>query len=110
LKRVLCTFAWAMSMALSASRAADTAPGKELFDHYCAECHGAGPGHPGTQQLGWLHGESRALLEKRTDLSPDYVKFVVRHGLWEMPPFRPTEMDDAALARLAEYLARPGKH
>lgn len=109
MNRLLCIVAWALSMTLPASRAADTAPGKQVFDQYCAECHAAGVGHPGTQRLGWLRGESRALLEKRTDLKPDYVKLVVRHGLWEMPPLRSTEIDDASLTQLTEYLARSGK-
>jgi mono/diheme cytochrome c family protein len=99
----------AYGAACAAAESADTLPGRRVFEHYCAECHAAGPGHPGTQQLGWLRGESRALLEKRSDLKADYVKVVVRHGLVEMPPFRPTEIDDAALGQLADYLARPGK-
>jgi mono/diheme cytochrome c family protein len=88
---------------------ADVPAGKQIFQRYCAECHAPGFGHPGTQQLGWTRGESRAVLEKRTDLQPAYIRLVVRQGLLEMPPFRPTEIDDTQLEQLANYLARPGK-
>ncbi len=82
------------------------ATGKQVFDKFCAECHAAGPGHPGTQRLGWNKGEASSLLEKRKDLSADYVRAIVRRGLFEMPPFRPTEVTDTELMALAEYLAQ----
>lgn len=86
--------------------AADTPPGKAVFDRNCAVCHAPGPGHPGTQRLAELRGAARAALEERTDLDPDYIRVVVRHGLVEMPPWRPIELDDAALTQLVQYLAR----
>jgi mono/diheme cytochrome c family protein len=46
------------------------------------------------------------VLEERTDLDPDYIRHVVRHGLVEMPPWRPTELDDSSLAQLVQYLTR----
>ena len=85
--------------------AAEAPPGKRIFDRHCAACHAAGVGTPGTQQLGWTRGKEFAVLEERKDLQADYVRFVVRHGLLEMPPFRPTEIDDAELAQLVDYLA-----
>jgi mono/diheme cytochrome c family protein len=84
-------------------------PGKQIFQHLCAECHAPGFGHPGTQQLGWTRGESLSLLEKRTDLQPAYIRLVVRNGLLEMPPFRPTEINETQLQQLAAYLARTDK-
>jgi mono/diheme cytochrome c family protein len=36
-----------------------------------------------------------------------YIVYVVRHGTGSMPPFTPTELTDAQLARLAKWLARP---
>ena len=89
--------------------AGDAPPGKKIFDHHCAACHTAGVGTPGTQQLGWTRGKEFALLEERKDLQADYVRFVVRNGLLEMPPFRPTEIDDVQLGQLADYLARSGR-
>jgi mono/diheme cytochrome c family protein len=92
-----------------AATAADVPPGKQVFDRHCAACHAADVGTPGTQQLGWTRGKQFAVLEKRTDLQPEYVSFVVRNGLLEMPPFRPTEIDDVELRQLADYLGRSGK-
>ena len=83
--------------------------GKRLFDRHCAECHAAGFGHPGTQQLGWTRGADRAVLEQRSDLPAAYISLIVRNGLQEMPAFRPTEINDAELRQLADYLARPRK-
>jgi mono/diheme cytochrome c family protein len=39
-------------------------------------------------------------------LSADYVRLVVRRGLEEMPPFRPSEISDSELAELGAYLAK----
>jgi mono/diheme cytochrome c family protein len=85
---------------------ADPTAGKLVFERRCAECHAPGFGHPGTQQLGWTRGEGRAVLERRSDLTAAYIDFVVRNGLMEMPAFRPTEITDAELQQLADYLAR----
>jgi hypothetical protein len=41
----------------------------------------------------------------RKDLLPAYVMKVVRNGLVEMPAYRPSEIDDASLDALAQYLA-----
>jgi hypothetical protein len=45
------------------------------------------------------------VLEQRKDLTPGYIKTVVRHGLAEMPPFRPSELPDSELQQIANYLA-----
>lgn len=103
LSAVVCLWA---SVAVGA---ADAPPGKQIFDRHCAACHAAGVGTPGTQQLGWTRGKEFAVLEVRKDLQADYVRFVVRHGLLEMPPFRPTEIDDVQLEQLATYLAKSGR-
>jgi mono/diheme cytochrome c family protein len=80
-------------------------PGKHLFDKHCAECHAPGDGHPGTQRLRWSRGEASSVLERRKDLGADYIKAIVRRGLFEMPPFRPTEISEEELAQLSAYLA-----
>ena len=103
------------ALALPAGAAAPAAtvdappPGKKVFDRYCAECHAPGHGHPGTQQLEWTRGKALSVLEERKDLIPAYVATVVRNGLHEMAPFRPTEIDDAALSDLLNYLVPPKK-
>ena len=88
------------------AQAADQVAGKQIFDRVCAECHAPGSGHPGTQQLGWTRGATRAVLEQRLDLSPEYVAVVVRNGLVEMPAIRPTELSDAELRQVSSYLFR----
>jgi mono/diheme cytochrome c family protein len=106
---VVVAQALACALTIAPTFAADEAPGKSTFTRYCAECHAPGFGHPGTQQLGWTRGEKLALLESRKDLRADYVTLIVRYGLFEMPAYRPTEISDAALAQLAQYLAKPAK-
>jgi len=93
--------------------AAEPLPGKALFDRWCAECHAPGHGHPGTQQLERLRGASLAVLETRPDLNAALIRYVVRSGQNAMPPYRPSEISDAALDQIAQYLGRnqpaPGK-
>lgn len=80
--------------------------GKAVFDHWCAPCHAPGPGHPGTQSLEFRYrGEVPAELEQRENLTPEYVKAIVRQGILMMAPFRKTEITDAELEDLAAYLA-----
>lgn len=52
-------------------------------------------------------GQIPALLEQRSDLTPEYVGLVVRQGISFMPSFRKTEISDADLALLSAYLAGP---
>lgn len=62
---------------------------------------------PGTAALAAKYsGQVPAALEERSDLTPDVVKFFVRHGVSIMPPFRKTEITDAELDALANYLGR----
>src|SRR3970282_1069718 len=80
--------------------------GKEVFDYWCSACHGAGPGKPGTSALQALYnGQKPALLEERTDLTPELTRSFVRTGVTVMPFFRKTEISDADLDALAAYLA-----
>lgn len=81
--------------------------GQQVYEHYCIHCHAAGPGHPGTDMLAAIHGEEKAILKGREDLNEEYVKTIVRNGLLEMAPFRPTEISDAELDALAAYVVQP---
>jgi mono/diheme cytochrome c family protein len=87
----------------------DQAPldrGKVVYDTWCGACHDPGPRHPGTQALDALYkGKKPGALEERTDLVPKLTETFVRRGVSVMPPFRKTEISDAALAALAAYLA-----
>ncbi len=94
--------------------------GKEVFDARCRACHGSyskgkAPGNaalamqvPGTFALQLRYkGQKTALLEERTDLTPEAVAAFVRHGGGGfMPAFRPTEVSDEDLKALGAYLAR----
>jgi mono/diheme cytochrome c family protein len=85
--------------------------GKEVFEHYCAPCHGAGRGDDGAPMLPGTHalflkyrGQISGLLEERADLPVELIKSVVRNGVASMPPFRKTEVTDADLDAIAAYL------
>jgi mono/diheme cytochrome c family protein len=86
--------------------AADT--GREVYQYWCASCHGRGTGVPGTIALQAKYaGKVPAPLEDRTDLTAATVRFFVRRGVSIMPFFRKTEVSDADLAAIAAYLTRP---
>lgn len=86
---------------------ADLKAGKAVFDQWCATCHSEGRYMAGTNGLRAKYKETRpALLEERTDLTAEQVKFFVRRGVGIMAPFRKTEVTDAQLDLLARYLAR----
>jgi mono/diheme cytochrome c family protein len=91
--------------------------GQEVYDQRCVACHGAIPEEifgptflppmPGTQVLRARYGDALpAELERRTDLSREYITAVVRTGLGSMPFFRPTELSDEDLEALVAYLTR----
>jgi mono/diheme cytochrome c family protein len=93
------------SAALARADAGEMAAGERLFAARCALCHVGFA--PGTIMLGRRLGPERALLAQRSDLSADYVRQVVRHGLLSMPPFTRVDLSDAELAQLSVYLTRP---
>lgn len=100
-----------MSTSLAARAAPPSAErGHVVFNTWCAPCHAPGPGHPGTQALlAKYKGTPPGELEKRTDLTGQFIKQVVRHGLTVMPIFRKTEVSDDDLAALDLYLAKAGR-
>lgn len=93
--------------------------GQAVFQARCWICHGEIPEQvvpgglppmPGTQALrARYQGEKPAELERRTDLTPEYITAVVRNGINSMPFFRPTEITNDDLAALGAYLARGRK-
>jgi mono/diheme cytochrome c family protein len=82
--------------------------GEHVYMLYCEGCHKPGPEGPGTRVLAARLGWEKAALKGRTDLQPDYVRQVVRNGLLEMAPLRPTDINDEELDRLIEYMRTPG--
>lgn len=79
--------------------------GTDVYNYWCAACHN--PGKPAFVALMVLHeGSVPPDLEARTDLDADYVKYIVRNGLSAMPHFRQTQISDAQLDALANYLGK----
>lgn len=87
-------------------------PGKVVFEHKCAPCHGTGPGDdgsphlPGTAALAARYKDSKpAELELRSDLNAAALGYFVRNGIGAMPGFRPSELTDAEIDELARFIA-----
>lgn len=90
---------------LPALTAAQELGGKEVFDRLCSQCHAPGIEHPGTRQLTFTRGEDEGVLVERKDLAAEYIRYVVRNGLKSMPGFYPSDLTEAQLEALTEYLA-----
>jgi hypothetical protein len=56
--------------------------------------------------LGRRLGKERAMLEHRTDLLPELIRHVVRHGIVSMPPLTRVEVTDAELDAIIRHLTR----
>lgn len=80
--------------------------GKALFEKHCSHCHAPGYEHPGTRQLGLSRGKDKAVLVERHDLSGEYINYVVSNGLMAMPAFLPTDITDAQMQELINYLLK----
>ncbi|WCP15540.1 hypothetical protein sphantq_04007 [Sphingobium sp. AntQ-1] len=80
-------------------------PGEQLYLTKCAMCHA--PGGMGTGLL--ARRTDQPLLEKRTDLTADYVVQAARMGLGNMPAIPRGEASDAELRQIAEHLAKGAK-
>lgn len=114
------TFAVALATLTAPAAFGQDAPsadnGKVVYDNWCMPCHGAvappempfgGDGLPGTSALRIKYrGELPPVLEDRTDLVPEYIRMVVRGGMFGMPITRKTEISDAELEDIVAYLTR----
>jgi (+)-pinoresinol hydroxylase len=81
--------------------------GNDAYQYWCATCHGRGPGNPGTTALSAKYKKALpGILEDRTDLTAQAIRFNVRRGTSVMPFFRKTEVSDADLDAIALYLTR----
>ena len=100
----------AMLLLTSVTRvlAADTAPGantergRAAFIHRCGMCHREGG--TGTFILARRLGPEQSLLEKRTNLQPEYIRYVTRWGLVNMPRISRVELPDPDLDAVVAYL------
>ncbi len=63
--------------------------GAEIYAKICAYCHEA---HVGPQI-------------RNRDLPAAYIRAVVRNGNRAMPAFRPSEIDDESLVKLADFIS-----
>ncbi len=105
---LLCIASTIAATSLSLQAQDQLSEGQALFEHWCASCHGVGPGHPGTQALELRYqGSKPGALEERNDLTPPFVGIFVRNGISVMPFFRKTEINDDELAAIGAYLAQP---
>lgn len=95
---------------LSAQDDTTIVKGREVYERYCIACHGAGASKVATTALRTRYKEEKpALLDQRTDLTPDLVKYFVRNGVFLMAKFRKAEISDSELAALAAYVTRKDK-
>src|SRR5262249_24909685 len=78
-----------------------------VYKRWCSHCHSAGRGNPGTESLQVKYkGTLPPVLLERTDLDSNAIKTFVRQGVLSMPPFRKTEITDAELPALADYVSK----
>ena len=90
-----------------AALSAQEQQGKQLYGRTCIYCHG--PGLWATNRIAKRLDKDHALLENRTDLSPDGIRAIVRSGVGSMPPLRKTELSDADVDAIAAYLTRKAR-
>lgn len=81
-------------------RSADEA----LFVEKCGMCHRQMG--MGTVLLGRRVDPKHAMLETRTDLTPQLIEVAVRRGLGNMPRISRGEVSDEQLAHISAYLTR----
>ena len=103
MKRLIAMSLLATLGACNRDATAEKPDGAENYALKCAGCHDPGPGHPGTMLLEQA-GRPVAALIGRKDLDREYLRTIVRQGLIEMPPFRPTELNDAEIDELYDYI------
>lgn len=100
--------AWSRTAERDETRGTARERGAAVYNNWCDACHrNSEQNAPGTRSLQLKYrGELPAALEERTDLTPEIVALYVRNGVATMPFFRKTEISDADLAALSEYLSR----
>jgi 4-cresol dehydrogenase (hydroxylating) cytochrome subunit len=91
-KRVFRTSLTILALLAATGAAADGSgkwiSGQEAYSKVCGYCHDKGIGP----------------VIKEMNKNPDLVTYTVRHGNRAMPAFRRTELDDATLASIINYM------
>ena len=85
---------------------AEQEQGEGVYQKWCDGCHMDSPFAPGTIQLRQLRGKNLALVLKRIDLKPDFLRHIIRKGMNGMPLFRRTEISNEELEKLIDFLVR----
>jgi mono/diheme cytochrome c family protein len=83
--------------------------GETLFSNRCGACHlagGMGTNLLTKQMMLAKRPPTDGLLANRQDLTPDYVKSVVRMGKNAMPRLSKVDITDAELDSVAAYLGK----
>lgn len=93
---------------LSAGETKKLEGAERTWAFYCEGCHAAGiEEHPATLRLSYTRSPELAAIRGRQDLTPEYLRQVVRMGYREMVGFRKTEIDDAELEALIKFIRLP---
>jgi mono/diheme cytochrome c family protein len=79
-------------------------PAEALFVEKCGMCHRQMG--MGTVILARRMDPAKAMLEKRDDLTPQFITAAVRSGLRNMPRISRGEVSDAQLKIIADYLTK----
>ncbi len=83
------------------------AQGREVYMGRCEYCHGPGPQKGGTMTLQLRYqGAVPGVLAERTNLTPEYIRAVVRTATPGMTPIRITEVSEQDLEAVIAYLTR----
>ena len=96
---------------LDENRLSPTSNGSQLFSNRCGACHldgGMGTNLLTAQRVKLGELPEMGLLEKRNDLTVDYVKAIVRYGKMTMPRLSQVDVTNAELEKIARYLAKEG--
>ena len=104
--RLLIIFILGISITFPVVMATELITGEKVYQQWCIHCHGEDNSGPGTLRLTWDKGKEKSLLTERDDLESEYIRVVVRRGLDEMPSFRITEISEAELNALEDFLGR----
>lgn len=93
----------------SGDRLSGSKSGEDLFSNRCGSCHlagGMGSNLLTKQRMAMGEPPENGLLANRKDLTPDYVKTVVRMGKNAMPPQTKVDITEAELDAVAAYLGK----
>lgn len=80
------------------------ADGEIVYEDWCEICHALEANMPGTDRIREVFGEERVNLRDSPFVSEETLRAIVRSGRGMMPPFRRTEISNAQLDELVDYL------